>query len=274
MESKNDIDLSQGHLTEGETALYVDSLLNNDISNLPPEILSHVEICTECKDKILDVFLYLRNSQSSSKPKIAEPLFLKEKQWEQKTPFYISRIAASFFILALIVFIYFSFVKKDIQQQLDSSKKNQIYSTKLSNKTKNQSKVDSTNLTWKNKSKSVLSKKIKQVKDPNFKINPNLEYMINSQSRNISIQIISPKNNSSFEKEIKFSWEPSNSKNLQIKILDNKNNVLWQYSVKKDEFLLKEKLSPGLYYWKLENQSDLLYVGKFYIIKAPTSPPK
>ena len=115
---------------------------------------------------------------------------------------------------------------------------------------------------------------MKYIKDPNFKVNPNLEYMINSQSRNISIPIISPKNNSTFEKEIKFSWEPTKNKNLQIKILDNKNNVLLQYSVKKNEFLLKEQLYPGLYYWKLENQSDLLYVGKFYITNDSISPLK
>jgi len=280
MESEKNSSLSNGHLNENDTALYVDSLLGDNLSSLPPDILSHVEMCSECKDKILDIFMYLRNSQSYTKPDLEEPLFLKEKKVGQKNPLYFSRIAASFFILALIVFVYFSFVKKDIQQQKNNSNKILNSTKKFIDKTKIKSAVDTSTITekgklnHKNNKKSIVTQKQKNPTDPNFEVNPNLEYMINSQLRNISIQIFSPKNNSSFKKEINFSWEAIPNANLQIKILDNKNNVILQYSVKKNKFLLKEKLAPGLYYWKLENQSDLLYVGKFYIKLDSSSPLK
>ncbi len=89
--------------------------------------------------------------------------------------------------------------------------------------------------------------------------------MINSQFRNETIKVNSPANNSTLIDNIIFAWESFTDKPSQLKILSNHNEVIFEYTIQTNQFVLKEILPPGLYYWKLENQTDLLYVGKFFI---------
>jgi len=91
--------------------------------------------------------------------------------------------------------------------------------------------------------------------------------MIGTQYRSTTTQIISPRNNSTLSGDIVFAWKKTSQgpPPLTLKIINNKNEVFYHYSVKGNRFVFKQRLTPGLYYWKLENQMDLLYLGKFFI---------
>jgi len=98
-----------------------------------------------------------------------------------------------------------------------------------------------------------------------FTVNPNLENMVGSSSRSHTVRVVSPLNNADLAGEIQFTLENLPKETCRLKILDNKSRVLHSEILKENRFLLKENLGPGLYYWKLETQKDLLHLGKFFI---------
>src|SRR4030043_36329 len=93
--------LKRKHLNDHQIAFYVDFLITEGRITPSENILSHVENCISCKDKILDVFLSLKISRQT------EPLprYLYSKPAKtiknifQKPHMTIRRLAASFFIL-------------------------------------------------------------------------------------------------------------------------------------------------------------------------------
>lgn len=100
----------------------------------------------------------------------------------------------------------------------------------------------------------------------NFKASPFMEEMVNSYSvRSYSITILSPKIGETVKGNILFQWEEIEEAPIYLKFLNNQ--AVEQYSVtpEDNQFLFTEKLKPGLYYWKLESEDDVLFVGKFFV---------
>jgi hypothetical protein len=171
--------------------------------------------------------------------------------------------------MALFITFYFTIIDKQLFQNRGDHKNNK---TAISNQNNRHSNISTnTNSRFKNhKSSNPKTGRGVDNQNKDFRINPNLEYMINSQLRDETIKVNSPTNNSIVENNIVFNWESFASKPIQLKILNNENDILFEYSIQTNTFVLEETLSPGLYYWKLENQTDLLYVGKFFIGKQIT----
>ena len=273
METKNDI--STSHLNDHQTALYVDYLLNEKSSKPAENILNHVESCPICKDNILDVFFCLKNFRSLQKQRPFKYLIpeLTIEKSPRKQYAYLKRIAASFFIMALFLTFYFTIIDRQLFQNKIDSKG---HSSSISNPANQHSltSIKSLSRTENIKPSQPEKRSVADSQNKNFTINPNLEYMINSQFRNETIKVNSPANNSTLINNIIFSWESFTAKPIQLKILSNRNEVLFEYTIQTNQFVLKEILFPGLYYWKLENQTDLLYVGKFFIGKDITAQPE
>jgi hypothetical protein len=259
------------HLTDEQTAHYVDYLLNENSKRPLDSTLHHVEHCPMCKDNIMDVFLCLKNSRPRLNTKPFHTLLPETKMQKpfRKNYSYLKRIAASFFIMALFITIYFTVIDNQLFQKRDVFQNNK---TAVSNQNNQHSLTATKKPNRFNTHKNTLptTENNSYKKNKNFKINPNLEYMINSQLRDESIKVNSPANNSIVNNNIVFAWESFPSKPIQLKILNNQNDILFEYSIQTNKFVLKETLSPGLYYWKLENQTDLLHVGKFFIEKQIT----
>ena len=261
MNSKNNELFYRGHLNDYSTALYVDSLLDDDKSNLTEEIFLHVQECPACKNNILDIFLFSKNPESTPVDKLPQFLLdIKIKQKKQPgTSSFAFRIAAMFIIAVLFLGIYFIIFKKN------------SINNKTSMNTKNEIRLEQKNFTEKGSEEETehdsKSRTKLESRESNFKSNQNLEYMIGSQSRSRDINVISPKNYTDVEGKIFFRWESFEKKILQLKILNNKNRILFEFSVDGNSFIFKENLNPGLYYWKLEDQKELLYVGKFIVKK-------
>jgi hypothetical protein len=99
----------------------------------------------------------------------------------------------------------------------------------------------------------------------NFSESPNLENLVNSASRSELPLVVSPKNNAVVSQEILFEWKVQEGGLVSVTILSNKEDVLKNVKLKQSKFLFSGKLNPGLYYWKLEREDELLYVGKFFV---------
>jgi hypothetical protein len=265
MQLKNSNLFDNGHLSDESTACYSHALIEGEFSTLPEEILSHVEACADCKDRILEITMFLRNPDFSPliySRSFKEPLHQTRRKWYA----YPKRIAAALFMAALLLSTYF-FIYKD-----GSILREMLFKTSTTNKTKRieakqKPQQEIKKIHGKNQvpGKNAVTKKNNNLPPDNFRVNPNLESMIGTQYRSASTQIISPANNSTLSGEIVFAWKKTTHGPLTLKIINNKNIVAYNYEVKGNRFVFKQTLTPGLYYWKLENHEDLLYIGKFFI---------
>ena len=99
---------------------------------------------------------------------------------------------------------------------------------------------------------------------------PTLERLLDQYQRAGSIEVVSPPIGASVENEIVFAWQGGAGGKLAIKILNNREEEVQNFAPVENRFVfrkVKQALSPGLYYWKLEDENDLIYVGKFFVGK-------
>lgn len=271
-------EIENGHLSDTLTARYANALIEGGIPDLPEEALLHVQDCTECKDKIIDVSIFLRNPDSSLAKGSARVKSAITNNTDniivlpgRKRDLYPLRIAAIFFVTAILLGTYF-FVLKD-----GSSFKEMLSNTRDTGKiTQGEEKTavpGEKNISTGEKQITGAEKNGQQTTPVNGvnNVNPNLESMIDTRYRSSGIQIISPLNNTDCTagSDIVFAWTPPVQGPLTLKIINNKNAVVYEYPLGMNgcEFVFKQNLSPGLYYWKLENQDDLLHIGKFFVKK-------
>ena len=100
-----------------------------------------------------------------------------------------------------------------------------------------------------------------------FQESPNFENLISQEIRsNYSLKVISPVPNAEMKgKEIVFMWKTNLTENVFLEIYNNKEKRIYSSGTKNNQLIVENTLKPGLYYWKLENEENLLYVGKFLV---------
>lgn len=104
--------------------------------------------------------------------------------------------------------------------------------------------------------------------DSSFKMNANLDKELGyKQLRSISIEIISPKLGEKAGEIIKFNWSAELSGSFEVIILNNKGEEFDVIKSENDHYDYKNELLPGLYYWKLIQNGDWIYTGKFVVVK-------
>ena len=89
---------------------------------------------------------------------------------------------------------------------------------------------------------------------------------------NIVLINVSPNDDVNFKNEILFQWEIKKNDLpyeglIELKIYDNKENTLYRFSIRNNHFQLNEALSPGLYYWSLMTEDEMVHLGRFYFRK-------
>lgn len=271
--------IENGHLNDALTARYANALIEGGIPDIPEEALLHVQDCPECKDKIIDVSMFLRNPDSSfakGADRIKRAITnntdnLIVMPGLPRRNLYPLRIAAVFLVTAILLGTYF-FVLKDGSSIKEMFSKTD-HTGQITQGEKQTTVPGEKNISTGEKQTIDTEKNSQQTTPVNGvnNVNPNLEIMIDSRYRSSGIQIISPLNNTNCAagSNIVFSWTPPVQGSLTLKIINNKNAVVYEYplGVNGCEFVFKQNLSPGLYYWKLENQDDLLHIGKFFVKK-------
>jgi len=247
---------SQEHLNEEGISLYTDALILGKKEELPSEILDHVENCQLCKNKIIELYGICKDNSLYNT--VTHPYF-HEAIKQQFNYSILYKIAASVLILVSIVLItkfLFRNQKKEIiisEEQCDSSsvKHDKIISDSIGSDQKEDSEHDHIYIA------------------ANFNSNPVFESLIDESLRSDNIlKIISPQTDQQFSlnKSIKFKWESESIENLKIIILNNRaDRIIEIEDIIGNNATYNKELKPGLYYWKLESEDDLLYLGKFIV---------
>ena len=74
-------------------------------------------------------------------------------------------------------------------------------------------------------------------------------------------------NEAHFKDNITFAWEQTEHQSIHLIIFNNRGDDIFNTVVEDAVFKYSDPLDPGLYYWKLENEDELLYLGKFFVDK-------
>ena len=98
----------------------------------------------------------------------------------------------------------------------------------------------------------------------NFEANVELEALINNPLRSESLKIIRPTDGQKLKDNIRFEWTNQEDTQLTLKVIGNQENVVHQEQVKDGTHELNKLLSPGRYYWSLENEEEVLFYGTFF----------
>lgn len=99
----------------------------------------------------------------------------------------------------------------------------------------------------------------------NFEPAPYLEGLITYNVRAFSINVLAPKPGAKLEEPYFFEWEKGKPAPRFLKILNNRGEEIFSSTPESNRFTYQRQLEPGLYYWKLESEDDLLYLGKFLV---------
>ena len=233
----------QQHLNENGIALYVDALQVDHLSKLPKEILQHVEHCEECKLQIVEVSDLI---QEHVKEGIRQQPLVEGRPAKVYTIMQSYRMAAIFILAAFIGTLYFLLTQKDSH---GPSKNAELFLS-----------TDSVNVQKEPSSQKPSNDLLAE----SFSPSPNLDDLVQTEFRSATIEVISPENGAIVHSPISFRWSPY-GKPLKIKILTNREITIQTSIVQKNTFVTTKTFSPGLYYWKLETEDELLFVGKFFV---------
>lgn len=241
------------HLTEEGVALYVDALLLQRVEELPSSLRNHVENCLECEIQIMGVYELSKKVTpiAAYKP---HPYFDRNnkgnKIYEPVTRYgvYSYRIAAAVGGAALLAAGYYALISGSAKTPV----------TALQQNTPPQQTV-----TEQPKTNTAAQENALLLAD-NFSVSPNLEDLVHGEFRSTTVEVTSPSMEQKLNKPIVFQWNDINEP-VTIKILTNKERQIVSSAVKGNSYTYKKKLEPGLYYWKLETDKDLLHVGKFLV---------
>lgn len=235
------------HLTEEGVALYVDALKLQRTSALPKMMLKHVEHCPDCQLQIVEVHEMMKNDVYDTSVK--HPYF--DTVVHQPAVRYgasMFRIAAVVTGAALLGFGYYFATNTTTVQTPPAVVQQEIPKQELAKVPAQETPV----------------KEQEQLLADNFSESINMEDLVQTQFRSISVEVLTPEINEVVQQPIEFKWEDVGEP-LTLKILSNKERTLISTQVTTNSYTAQKKFAPGLYYWKLETKDELIYVGKFLV---------
>jgi len=180
-----------------------------------------------------------------------------------------AKIGFAFASLILLFVLYSVFINK-----VDEVKNEQkIYSQQ---KEKSEQKIDS----LKTESEKPVKQEdnlIAELSGSEFESNPYYEEWIKENVRsdnNIIEKVIAPANDKKFFDDVSFKWIMRKQVPVLLSILKNSEEKIFSAEVDQTDYPeIYKSVSKivfkksGLYYWRIEDENEVLYVGKFYFVK-------
>ncbi|MEM1319357.1 MAG: hypothetical protein AAGG75_03825 [Bacteroidota bacterium] len=261
-----------GHLNDQGIALYVDALRKNRVEQLPDEVVDHIENCLLCHQKAIDLYAIMEASgyseadrHPSLEPQPARRIALR--------PYWLpAAVAAAVLLVLSVIFL----TQKDLAPaagpviaQEDSPQNPRPPANPPASDSSQQEQPPAPKELVPPR-KTTPSPQAPQLIAANFAVNDELESMVGEVYRDEGFEALSPAVGEDFApgQPINFAWKEKTSERLYLYILNNQEKEMHKVILISNRFQLDLPLDPGLYYWKLESEEDLLYIGKFNIRPA------
>jgi|GEM_PF-4423539 len=96
------------------------------------------------------------------------------------------------------------------------------------------------------------------------------ELLAEQQLRSHHIEVLEPIQNYIYRGSLLFRWREKNEKitstsTLKLVIYNNREQEILTAHITGGEFMFRNQLPPGLYYWSLENKKDNIAIGRFLV---------
>ncbi len=98
-----------------------------------------------------------------------------------------------------------------------------------------------------------------------YRPNEELENYVNYALRDIVRLEAMPKKGTVLNTTVNVSWAGEGISRLTLKLFDNKGALIRKEENRSSPIPLSELKVPGLYYWSLENDEEVIYWSKFYL---------
>lgn len=234
------------HLSDEAVALYVDAIRIGKVYQLPSAVLDHVAECGKCKGEILEVFSMQEGVENREK----HPYFGREHEGRGLLTFLPYRMAAvcvvAIGVSMLLYYLRVAWRDETLPQKSLVASETGVRGDHA-------------------EAAAESSSAQPRLFADDFTLAPNLENLVDAQSRSSSVRVLSPLQGTTQGGKILFRWKSDQSDVMTLKILSNKEKTLHVFTVRNSRYVFAEKVPPGVYYWKLESRDELLYVGKFIV---------
>lgn len=231
----------------------------------------HYFMCEECFNEVRaaeDIFNFIsregKSAFNTSNGAITDKIFSLIKTLTNPV-----KIGFAFAILLLLFVLYFT-LKKDSTKPVDEQK---ILTGK-----ENVIKQETDTLITQSKKPYVSENNL--ISDnlvSQFKPNPYYEEWLNENVRSenkLVERVFYPlKNDTIFSSVIEFKWKMKEKLPVKIIILNNLEDEIFSSIVSDESFpnyqilVSTSKFKSGLYYWKIEDENEVLYLSKFILIR-------
>jgi len=249
-----------GHINEETISVYVDALMLDNIEIIPEQVIAHVENCARCKKEIIEVIDIMKEAKSHT-----ENMPLPEKKQKDKNE--IGRSLLTILIIIGLGYIFMNLITVNSNESYNKQDENLIIGIPDQVVEMDYAADEEFFIKEEKPIKKAKVKRSKKKKAYQYEASYNLESLVETNFRSNSIKVIAPKIAQQFNsrQKITFNFVNTLQRTLFIKIVNNKEENVFTTDFIGDSYKLNCKLKPGLYYWKLETEDDLLYVGKFTI---------
>jgi hypothetical protein len=235
------------HLSESQISLYAEALRNHSEGKLPANILEHVEECLLCKHEVLEIVSILSDIEKAEK--------LKPKA-VMRSYFNYWKAAAVIFILLVPVYFLYTYHTPAIVETASTT--NKVYA-----------EPNKAPLTGDKKSAAIQNLKQNDLASNDiYAPIPEYDEMCGENFRSDKFfNVTSPSLSVESKGIIKFDISFRNKTEGTVTVFNNKNEQVFYNNFNQDVVGIEHSFPPGLYYWKLETPSDLIYISKFIILK-------
>lgn len=258
-----------GHLTDESISRYVEVLKSEDWPSLPEEIQSHIDTCDVCHGEAMDLYAIVSHERVEGTirqlpPKSKARVFrLRIMRWAM-----VAVLAG----LSIYLYRYLDRPKPLNNIEIDSPIANDPGGEREQNI---ELESDPSSPTPKkeeaeNPSKSTTPVPERDVRDlyaANFVPSETMELLLRDQLRSTGLELMSPADEkvSNWKSGIDFQWRGTIEEDLSIQLENNRGDRLYEKPITGLTHTLQIDLEPGIYYWRLESEEDLLMVGRLVL---------
>jgi hypothetical protein len=256
--------IQNNHLTNEGISLYADGIALERTDLLPEEMLDHVANCEFCRNEVFATHEIIKDQYYFGDIG-KHPFFSKKLEIvKTKSVFFRLWIPVAASILVLFGFFYLIYLKP-------GNKSENIVKNTTESKTEINNNPGENRIVEKDSVENISNipeenKLIAQ--NAEYKTNDLFESLMESELRGDGFEIVAPVNNMQFNKnqKVEFKWNNPNDYILNIIVYNNTSKKVFEASqIKGEAYKINAPFSPGLYYWKIIQNDELLKIGKFIV---------
>lgn len=257
-----------GHLTDESISRYVEVLQSQEWESLPEEIQTHIETCNACQQEAMDLYAIVSHSGQAKELELPKPktggrvIRMRVMRWAM-----VAVLAG----LSFYLYRYLDRPKAIDNIEIDGPIANDPGELKNSDEDEDNlleptPKKEETV----NPAKSTTPVPERDVRDlyaANFVPSESMELLLADQLRSSGVQLVSPSSEkvADWKSGIYFQWTGTAQDGLSLQLENNRGERLYEQPVEALTHTVKLELEPGIYYWRLESEEDLLMLGRLVL---------